>query len=326
VVAIHGWALVRGAAVFSVELGFEAAVGGGIPVIRTLREALTGDSVASVHAILNGTCNYILTRMKNEGLSFGTILKDAQKLGYAEADPRMDVEGHDAAHKLIVLSMLAFGAAVDVSKINIEGIQEIDDVDFRLAQRFDFNIKHLAIGHNRGDRLELRVHPAMVPNKSVLANINDVLNGVYIRGQALGPCLLVGQGAGEMPTAVSVVSDLVDVARAKLADVPGLTTRAIQPVPRALMPSEEIETRYYLRFDVADEAGVLGRIATSLGDQGVSVEQMVQEGRADNGGAPVPVLIISHRCREGAVLKAMQSVKSASFMRRPPRLMRIEDI
>jgi homoserine dehydrogenase len=166
----------------------------------------------------------------------------------------------------------------------------------------------------------------MVPNKSVLANINDVLNGVYIRGQALGPCLLVGQGAGEMPTAVSVVSDLVDVARAKLADVPGLTTRAIQPVPRALMPSEEIETRYYLRFDVADEAGVLGRIATSLGDQGVSVEQMVQEGRADNGGAPVPVLIISHRCREGAVLKAMQSVKSASFMRRPPRLMRIEDI
>jgi homoserine dehydrogenase len=326
VLAKHGTELLRAAAEQSVDLAFEAAVGGGIPVIRTLREALTGDRVASVHAILNGTCNYILTRMKNEGLSFGEILKDAQKLGYAEADPRMDVEGHDAAHKLIVLSMLAFGAAVDVSKINIEGIQEIDDVDFRLAQRFDFNIKHLAIGHDRGDRLELRVHPAMVPNSSVLANINDVLNGVYIHGQALGPCLLVGRGAGEMPTAVSVVSDLVDVARAKLAEVPGLTTRAIQPVPRALTPIDEIETRYYLRFDVADEPGVLGRIATSLGDQGVSVEQMMQEGRADNGGAPVPVLIISHRCREGAVKKAMQSVQSASFMRRPPRLMRIEDI
>lgn len=326
VLAKHGTELLRAAAERSVDLAFEAAVGGGIPVIRTLREALTGDTVGSVHAILNGTCNYILTRMKNEGASFAAILKDAQRLGYAEADPRMDVDGHDAAHKLIVLSMLAFGAAVDMSSVSVEGIQDIDDVDFRMAQRFDFNIKHLAIGHDRGDRLELRVHPAMVPSSSVLANINDVLNGVYIRGQALGPCLLVGQGAGEMPTAVSVVSDLVDVARAKLADVPGLTTRAIQPAPRPLAPLEEIETHYYLRFDVADEPGVLGRIASALGDQGVSVEHMVQEGRAEISGAAVPVLIISHRCSEGAVVRALRSVENASFMRRRPRLMRIESI
>jgi homoserine dehydrogenase len=324
--AKHGPALLRTAARHSVDLAFEAAVGGGIPVIRTLREALTGDSVVSVHGILNGTCNYILTRMRNEGKSFESILGDAQRLGYAEADPAMDVDGHDAAQKLAVLSMLAFGAAVNVDHVNVEGIRQIDDVDFRLAERFDFNIKHLAIGRQRGRELELRVHPAMVPTSSVLANINDVLNGVYIQGHALGPCLLVGRGAGEMPTAVSVVSDLVDVARARLAHVSGLTTRQIQPVPRALVPLEDLETRYYLRFDVGDDPGVLGKIASALGEQGVSVEQMVQEGRAVKSGDAVPILIISHRCREGAVKAAINSVIGAPFMKRAPRFMRIEDI
>jgi homoserine dehydrogenase len=324
--AKHGPALLRAAARRSVDLAFEAAVGGGIPVIRTLREALTGDSVLSVHGILNGTCNYILTRMRNEGASFESILKDAQKLGYAEADPAMDVDGHDAAQKLVVLGMLAFGAAVDVDQLSVEGIRDVDDVDFRLAERFDFNIKHLAIGVARGQKLELRVHPAMVPTSSVLANINDVLNGVYIQGRALGPCLLVGRGAGELPTAVSVVSDLVDVARARLANASGLATRQIQPTTRSLLSLDDLETRYYLRFDVGDDPGVLGKIASALGEQGVSVEQMVQEGRAEKSGGPVPILIISHRCREGAVKAAINSVRDASFMKRPPRFMRIEDI
>jgi homoserine dehydrogenase len=324
--AKHGPALLRTAARRSVDLAFEAAVGGGIPVIRTLREALTGDRVLSVHGILNGTCNYILTRMRNEGASFESILKDAQKLGYAEADPAMDVDGHDAAQKLVVLGMLAFGAAVDVDQVSVEGIRELDDVDFRLAERFDFNIKHLAIGVERGGELELRVHPAMVPTSSVLANINDVLNGVYIQGRALGPCLLVGRGAGELPTAVSVVSDLVDVARARRANASGLATRQIQPTSRGLLPLDDLETRYYLRFDVGDDPGVLGKIASALGDQGVSVEQMVQEGRAEKTGKPVPILIISHRCREGAVKAAIKSVRDAPFMKRPPRFMRIEDI
>lgn len=324
--AKHGPALLALAARSNVDLAFEAAVGGGIPVIRTLREALTGDRVTSVHAILNGTCNYILTRMRNEGASFASILADAQRLGYAEADPAMDVDGHDAAQKLVVLSMLAFGAAVDVNAVSVDGIRQIDDVDFRLAERFDFNIKHLAIGHVRGRDLELRVHPAMVPTSSVLANINDVLNGVYIQGRALGPCLLVGRGAGEMPTAVSVVSDLVDVARARLAQVPGHATSQIQPRPRQLVPLEDLETRYYLRFDVGDDPGVLGQIASALGSQGVSVEQMVQEGRAVKSGDAVPILIISHRCREGAVKAAFRAVANAPFMKRPPRFMRIEDI
>ncbi len=325
-IAKHGPSLLALAAQRSVDLAFEAAVGGGIPVIRTLREALTGDSVLSLHGILNGTCNYILTRMKNEGASFESILKDAQKLGYAEADPAMDVDGHDAAQKLIVLAMLAFGAAVEEAKLSVEGIRQIDDVDFRLAERFHFNIKHLAIGKVRGKALELRVHPAMVPISSVLANINDVLNGVYIQGRALGPCLLVGRGAGELPTAVSVVSDLVDVAIARRADVSGLSTRQIQPKPLPLVPLDELETRYYLRFDVGDDPGVLGKIASALGTEGVSVEQMVQEGRAEKSGDAVPILIISHRCREGAVKRAIAAVDKASFMRRPPRFMRIEDI
>jgi homoserine dehydrogenase len=324
--AKHGPALLRTAARHSVDLAFEAAVGGGIPVIRTLREALTGDSVVSVHGILNGTCNYILTRMRNEGGSFDSILADAQRLGYAEADPSMDVDGHDAAQKLVVLSMLAFGAAINVDQVSVEGIRQIDDVDFRLAERFDFNIKHLAIGRLRGHDVELRVHPAMVPTSSVLANINDVLNGVYIQGRALGPCLLVGRGAGELPTAVSVVSDLVDVARARLAHVSGLATRQIQPIPRTLVPLDDLEARYYLRFDVGDDPGVLGKIASALGTRGVSVEQMVQEGRAVKSGDAVPILIISHRCREGAVRAAVNAVVDAPFMKRPPRFMRIEDI
>jgi homoserine dehydrogenase len=324
--AKHGPALLRNAARHSVDLAFEAAVGGGIPVIRTLREALTGDSVVSVHGILNGTCNYILTRMRNEGGSFDSILSDAQRLGYAEADPSMDVDGHDAAQKLVVLSMLAFGAAINVDQVSVEGIRQIDDVDFRLAERFDFNIKHLAIGRLKGRDVELRVHPAMVPTSSVLANINDVLNGVYIQGRALGPCLLVGRGAGELPTAVSVVSDLVDVARARLAHVSGLATRQIQPIARALVPLDDLEARYYLRFDVGDDPGVLGKIASALGTRGVSVEQMVQEGRAVKSGDAVPILIISHRCREGAIKAAINEVVGAPFMKRPPRFMRIEDI
>ncbi len=324
--AKHGPELLERAARHSVDLAFEAAVGGGIPVVRTLREALSGDSVQSIYGILNGTCNYMLTRMRNEGLGFEEVLGQAQRLGYAEAEPSMDVDGHDAAQKLVILSALAFGASVDPSQVSVEGIREVDDVDFRLAERFGFNIKHLAIGVRRGNQVELRVHPTMVPAASVLANINDVLNGVYIQGAALGPCLLVGRGAGQLPTAVSVVGDLVDVARARVAGVPGFATRQIQPVPGTLLPADDIETRYYLRFDVSDGPGVLGQIASALGEQGVSVEQMVQEGRSGDESQAVPILMLTHRCDEGAIKAATRSVAGASFMKHPPRFMRIEDI
>jgi homoserine dehydrogenase len=323
--ARHGAPLLSRAAKAGVDLAFEASVGGGIPIIRTLREGLTSERVLSIHGILNGTCNYILTRMKNEGAPFADVLKDAQRLGYAEAEPSLDVDGHDATQKLVVLSMLAFGAHVDDKRVHVEGIREIDQLDFHFAERFGFTIKHLAIGIERGEKLELRVHPAMVPRSSVLANIHDVLNGVFIRGAALGPCLLMGPGAGAMPTAVSVVADIVDVARASREGSPGLSTRAIQPRARELVPMTEVVARYYLRFDVHDEPGVLARIAGALSQYGVSVEQMVQQGRGE-AGAPVPVVIITHQCREGAVYKALDDVRQAKFLKVPPRLVRIEEV
>ncbi len=324
--ARHGPSLVEQATAAGVDLAFEAAVGGGIPVIRTLREALTSDWVESVHAILNGTCNYILTRMRDEGASFDAVLGDAQRLGYAEADPSLDVDGHDAAQKLVVVSMLAFGARLDAGHVAVEGIRGIDQLDFRFAERFGLTIKHLAIGHDRGERIELRVHPAMIPRSSVLANIDGVLNGVFIQGRALGPCLLVGRGAGAMPTAVSVVADLVDVARSKIEGEPGLATRGIQLQNRPLVPLAEVRARYYLRFDVADEPGVIGKIASALGAAGVSIEQMMQEGRAREVGDAVPVVIITHGCVEGPVKSALSAVTAAGFLKGNPRLVRIEDV
>lgn len=323
--AHHGPALVERAIEAGVDLAFEASVGGGLPIIRTLREALTSDWVESVHAILNGTCNYILTRMRDEGVAFDDVLKQAQELGYAEADPTLDVDGHDAAQKLVVMSMLAFGARVDPARVPVEGIRAIDQLDFRFAERFGYTIKHLAIGHDLGDRIALRVHPAMVPRSSVLANIDGVLNAAFVKGRALGPCLLVGRGAGDMPTAVSVVADMVDVARSKREGEPGLATRGIQMSERPLVPLDEVESRYYLRFDVADQAGVLGRITSELGKAGVSIEQVVQEGRGEAGGA-VPVLIITHGTHEGGVRRALSAIEACDFMKGTPRLLRIEDV
>jgi homoserine dehydrogenase len=324
-IAQHGPALVERAVAQKVDLAFEASVGGGIPIIRTLREALASDTVASVHAILNGTSNYILTRMRDAGLSFDTALGEAQKLGYAEADPSLDVDGHDAAQKLTVMAMLAFGARVNTRDMLVEGIRSLDETDFRLADRFGFTLKHLGIGRDRGERIELRVHPALVKKTSVLANIDGVLNGVFIMGRALGPCLLVGRGAGDMPTAVSVVADLADVARARRGGEPGLMTRGIALKDRPLLGQDEIETRYYLRFDVGDHPGVIGSIASALGTEGVSIEQMVQEGRAPRAGEAVPVCLITHSCTEGSVLRALTTVRSKPFLRGAPRILRIEE-
>jgi homoserine dehydrogenase len=324
-IAKHGPALVERAIERRVDLAFEASVAGGIPIIRTLREALSSDTVESVHAILNGTCNYILTRMR-EGLSFSTALAEAQKLGYAEADPTLDVDGHDAAQKLVVMSMLAFGVSVDGADFLVEGIRGIEEIDFKFADRFGFTLKHLGIGYDRGERVELRVHPALVRKNSVLANVDGVLNGVFVEGRALGPCLLVGRGAGDMPTAVSVVADIVDVARSRLEGQPGLATRGIQLKERAVLPLEQVETRYYLRFEVGDHPGVLGQIASALGGEGVSIGQMVQEGRAINADDSVPVCIITHLCKEGSVRRAVQAISAQKFLKGAPRILRIEDV
>jgi homoserine dehydrogenase len=323
--ALHGPSLVEEALAHRVDLAFEGAVGGGIPIVRTLREAFASDWVESLTAIINGTCNYILTRMREGGIGLPQAIREAQEKGYAEADPTLDVGGLDAVHKLVVLAMLAFGARVDHREVSVEGILGIEEIDHRFAERFGFIIKHLAIGRDHGDRIELRVHPALVPKSSVLANVSGVLNAVLLSGRALGPCLVYGRGAGDLPTAVSVVADILDVARSIVAGVAGLQTRGISIAPRPIIPMSEVLARYYLRFSVADRSKVMARLAGALGDAGVSIEQIVQEGRAADEGGPVSVVMITHRAREGAIREALAEIQAESFQLAPVRLLRIED-
>jgi homoserine dehydrogenase len=318
--------LVQRAVEKGIDLAFEASVGGGIPIIRVLRQALTSDSIDSLYGIVNGTSNYILTRMREDGLPFGAALAEAQAKGYAEADPRLDIDGHDAAHKMSVLAMLAFGVKVEHGKIPTEGIRSLEPIDFRFADRFDLVIKHLAIGKDHGPRIELRVHPALVPKRSVLANVSGVLNAIYLEGRALGPCLISGRGAGDMPTAVSVVADIVDVARSKLAGAAGLSTRGISLEERPLVPLGEIETRYYLRFAGQDRPGVLARIAGALGEHGVSIEQMIQDGRSAAPSEPVPIVMITHRARESGVTAAIQAISAFDTVSNETRVLRIEEV
>ncbi len=320
--ATAGPALLARAANARVDIAFEASVGGGIPVIRTVSEALSGDKVESIHGILNGTCNYILTRMRVAGVDFQKALYEAQQLGYAEADPSLDVGGHDAAQKLVILSMLAFRSDFAENACPTEGIAEVDTVDFAAAERFGYTIKHLVIGRELGDGVSLRAHPALLPKTSAIANIDGALNCVYIQGRDLGPCILVGQGAGSLPTAVSVVADFVEVARARLEGHDGLLTRALHTGPRTLQPLDELNSRYYLRFDVVDVPGVLATIAGALGQHNVSIEQMVQEGVEKSAR----ILMMTHMTKEGDLKRALAELEGGGFLRRRARYLRVEDI
>jgi homoserine dehydrogenase len=308
------------------DLAFEGAVGGGIPIVRTLREAFASDSVKSLTAILNGTCNYVLTRMTEAGVSLSAAVSEAQERGYAEADPSLDIDGHDAAHKLIVLAMLAFGARVDPQKVFVEGIRHVEEADIRFAARFGYVVKHLARGSDLGDSVELRVHPTLIAKSSVLANVSGVLNAVLLEGRALGPSLVYGRGAGDMPTAVSVVADILDVARSIGAGVSGLQTRGISIARRPLRLMTDIISRYYLRFTVADRPRVMARLAGALGQAGVSIEQIVQESPAASAGGSVEVVMITHRAIEWQVRQALESLAGEPFLSSPPRLFRIEDV
>jgi homoserine dehydrogenase len=320
--ATHGAELLDLAREKGVDLAFEGAVGGGIPVIRVLRDALASDTIASLSGIVNGTSNYVLTRMRTDGLSFDLAVKDAQRLGYAEADPTLDIGGGDAAHKLVVLAMLAFGARLDGAKVSTEGLADVESVDHAFADRFGFVVKQLAIAKDRGGSLELRVHPALVAKDAPLANISGVLNAVAIEGRALGPCLLSGRGAGDLPTAVSVVADLVDVAIAKKSGVSGLSTRAIRLAPKPLASMDDVECRYYFRFSVFDRPGVLARITGALGERGVSIEQLVQQGRG-SADIPVDVVMLTHEAKEAAVQAALGVIGKSDFVARPPRMIRV---
>jgi homoserine dehydrogenase len=323
--ANHGPALVDRAVANGVDLAFEGSVGGGIPVVRVLRDALACDSVVQLEGIVNGTCNYVLTRMHDDGLPFDDAVREAQAKGYAEADPSLDIDGHDAAHKLVVLAMLAFGARVEAGTVPTEGIRGIEPIDHRFAERFGFAIKHLAVGRDRGEGIELRVHPALVHRDTPLANVGGVLNAIAIEGRALGPCLLSGRGAGDMPTAVSVVADVLDVARARLSGTIGLATRGLQMKARPTTPIDNVRTRYYLRFQAHDRPGVLARLAGALGEAGVSIEQMVQEGGAGSSGLPVDIVMLTHEAEERDVRRALDTITRSGVAASSPRLIRIQE-
>jgi homoserine dehydrogenase len=325
-IATHGPELLARAVAAQADLAFEGAVGGGIPIVRTLRDAFASDRLTAVTGILNGTSNYVLTRMLDAGLSFADATAEAQQLGYAEADPSMDVDGHDAAHKLGILAMLGFGLTPGGDPMHVEGIRAIEPVDHRFAARFGYRIKHLVVGRDHGESVELRTHPALVPERSVLANVDGALNAVLLEGEALGPSLVYGQGAGGMPTAVSVLSDVLDVARSIAADAPGLQTRGIRHTERPRRAMADVESRYYIRFRVLDRPGVMAQIATALGEHEVSIEQMLQDRLPEVEGGPADVVMLTHRAREAEVQAALEALKGSAILVQAPRLMRIQDV
>ncbi len=314
-----------------VDLYFEAAVAGGIPVIRVLREALASDTVTRLYGIVNGTSNYILSRMREEGLDFDEALRQAQAKGYAEADPTLDVGGGDAAHKLTILATLAFGAKLAPDAVATEGIAQVGAIDIAMAERFGYVIKPLAVAEERRDgALSLRVHPALVEAGSVLASVSGALNVVVLHGAMNGPCMLSGYGAGALPTAMSVVSDIVDVGRNLVMGasgrVPQRAWRSEHLEARRVAASGQHECRWYLRFSVLDRPGILARISGVLGAFDVSIEQMVQQGRARDSDAAVQIVMLTHEAREANLTAALREIELLSGVVEPVRALRIERV
>ncbi|HEY0194331.1 MAG TPA: homoserine dehydrogenase [Kofleriaceae bacterium] len=326
--AEHGEEIFGAAEQAGVDVYYEAAVCGGVPIIRVLREGLASDRVEELHGIVNGTSNYILSTMSATRGDFAAILRDAQALGYAEADPTLDVGGGDAAHKLAILVNLAFGTHVDVAAIPTYGIDILEPIDLDYADKWGYVIKPLVIarGHGEPDTgpIEARVHPALVPASWLLADVGGAKNALYVQSYALGPSLYYGAGAGMLPTAMSVVSDMIEVGRNMFARVAGAPapTRPRPVRPRPLVAIDDIRTRYYLRFGVRDEAGVLGRLMTILGDHHVSVAQLAQESRVGDAEL-VWVVVLTHVATERDVRAALAEIDALEVVGTPTRLIRI---
>ena len=325
--ALHGEEIYPAAARKGVEVLFEAAVGGGIPVISAIRGNMAANNFATVFGILNGTCNYILTRMTKEGADFADVLKNAQELGYAEADPTFDIEGVDTAHKLALLVSLCFGTRVNFSDIHTEGISSLSSVDISFARDFGYKIKLLAIGKRDGDRVEARVHPTMIPVSNPLADVDGVFNAIRFTGDFIGPVMFYGRGAGMDPTASAVVGDLIDIARNLMAGVgrrcAPLGYRDETVTNLELKPMGEIESKYYLRFSVYDKPGVLARISGALGKYNISIESMIQKGRS--AGESVPIVIMTHEALEKDIRAALDEIDSFDIINEKSRVIRIED-
>ena len=324
--AVHGEEIFEAAARHKVDLGFEASVGGGIPVIRAITEGLAANTVLSLYGIINGTSNYILSRMTCEGQSFEDVLAEAQAAGYAEADPTFDVAGIDSAHKLAIMVNLAYGTPVNVKEIYTEGITRITPVDIAYAEEFGYTIKLLGIAKSLDGEIEARVHPTMVPSASPIAQVEGVYNAIQLVGDAVGDIVLYGQGAGSMPTGSAVVSDVIAIARNLLRDAAGLVPAASflqdQRRPLRIRPMEEILSQYYMRFMVLDRPGVLSQIAGVLGRHNISIASVIQQGRKE--GQTVPVVIMTHTARERDVQAALREIDKMAFISEPTTLIRVE--
>jgi homoserine dehydrogenase len=318
--AKHGKALAAAAEKNNLHLKFEAAVAGGIPIVKTLRESLIAYEVRAVKGILNGTCNYILTEMEASGASFADVLKDAQKLGYAEADPTLDVGGGDTAHKLALLSSLAFGTEPDLSAMTVEGIQHITPADIHFASEFGFRIKLLGVARRTASGIDQKVHPAMVRARSPLANVDGAANGILVDAGQAGPFFFSGRGAGEAPTASAVVADLVEIARGGDGPVFGRPADGLAALAPA--SSDAAPTPWYLRFEVLDLPGVLAEIAGHLSQSGVSIESMIQRGR--DHGAPVAIVMITHETPQSAVERALKAIAASDKVRARPCMIPME--
>ncbi len=318
--AVHGAALAAQAEAAGVTLAFEAAVAGGIPVIKALREGLAANSISRIAGILNGTCNYILTTMRDHGREFADVLAEAQRLGYAETDPSFDIDGIDAAHKLAILAALAFNRPVDFASVHIEGIRAVSALDILFAGELGYRIKLLGIARRTEAGIESRVHPCMVPQSAPIARVDGVYNAVVAEGDFVGRVMLEGRGAGAGPTASAVVADLIDLARGRMVPVWGADGTALSHLPS--VPMSAHVGAYYLRLMVVDRPGVIADVTAALRDAGVSLESMLQRGRAP--GETVPVVLVTHETNEAAMLGALDAIAAMDAVLEPPALIRIE--
>jgi homoserine dehydrogenase len=310
-----------------VDIGFEASVGGGIPIIRTLREGLAANRIRSIYGIINGTCNYILSRMTREGRPFADVLAEAQATGLAEADPSFDVDGIDTAHKLAILVWLATGGHVPLQEIYVEGIRDVAPEDIAFAKEFGYTIKLLAIAKENGTGIEARVHPTMIPSHYLLATVDGANNAIYVKGDFVGSSLSYGQGAGMLPTASAVVSDVIEIARnlrrGSSGRIPPSGFFLADPAARIeVAPFDQVSSEYYLRIRVVDKPGVLSRIAGVLGQHQISISSVLQKGR---GESAVPIYIVTHRARESDMRAALAGVDRLSDVLDRTRMIRIEN-
>ncbi|WP_135466949.1 homoserine dehydrogenase [Crenalkalicoccus roseus] len=320
--AVHGAAIAELAERHGAPLGFEAAVAGGIPAIKAIREGLAANRLHRVAGILNGTCNYILTTMRTERREFGEVLAEAQKLGYAEADPSFDIDGVDAAHKLAILAALAFGRPVEFGAVHVEGIREVTALDIALAEELGYRIKLLGIAKREEAGISTRVHPCMVPASAPIARVDGVFNAVVAEGDFVGRVVLEGRGAGAGPTASAVVADLIDLARGRHTPVWGAGNGALDPSPA--LPMDRHVGAYYLRLMVVDRPGVIADVTGVLRDHAISLESMLQRGRAP--GEAVPVVLVTHDCEEAAMRAALARIEALEAVLEKPALIRIEPL